>query len=139
MAAFITHQGWVAPMDRANVDTDAMMPKQYLKCIFKTGYGDWAFDDWRYLDAGDLQPAASVLLRASARKFCPWIAQPDWFQIHRWRYAQVRQPHPADMLPVTPSLLCGGDWCRPAGETLTGIDAAYLSGLAMANSWISHE
>ena len=41
-------------MDRANVDTDAMMPKQYLKCIFKTGYGDWAFDDWRYLDPGDV-------------------------------------------------------------------------------------
>lgn len=54
MAAFMTHQGLVAPMDRSNVDTDAMMPKQYLKCIFKTGYGGWAFDDWRYLDAGDV-------------------------------------------------------------------------------------
>jgi len=54
MAAFITHQGLVAPMDRSNVDTDAIMPKQYLKCIFKTGYGGWAFDDWRYLDAGDV-------------------------------------------------------------------------------------
>ncbi len=54
MAAFISHKGLVAPMDRANVDTDAIMPKQYLKCIFKTGYGGWAFDDWRYLDAGDV-------------------------------------------------------------------------------------
>ncbi|MDF3125315.1 3-isopropylmalate dehydratase small subunit [Rheinheimera sp. 1928-s] len=55
MAAFISHQGLVAPMDRANVDTDAIMPKQYLKCIFKTGYGGWAFDDWRYLDSGDVE------------------------------------------------------------------------------------
>ncbi|WP_337879430.1 3-isopropylmalate dehydratase small subunit [Rheinheimera sp.] len=59
MAAFITHQGLVAPMDRANVDTDAIMPKQYLKCIFKTGYGGWAFDDWRYLDAGDVDTDVS--------------------------------------------------------------------------------
>ncbi|WNC72190.1 3-isopropylmalate dehydratase small subunit [Thalassotalea psychrophila] len=54
MQPFILHTGKVAPMDRANVDTDAMMPKQYLKCISKTGYGDWTFDDWRYLDAGDV-------------------------------------------------------------------------------------
>ena len=60
MAAFVAHQGWVAPMDRSNVDTDAMMPKQYLKCIFKSGYGDWAFDDWRYLDAGDVEVDVST-------------------------------------------------------------------------------
>ncbi|KXI30446.1 3-isopropylmalate dehydratase small subunit [Paraglaciecola hydrolytica] len=60
MAAFVAHQGWVAPMDRSNVDTDAMMPKQYLKCIFKSGYGDWAFDDWRYLDAGDVDVDVST-------------------------------------------------------------------------------
>lgn len=60
MAAFISHQGLVAPMDRSNVDTDAMMPKQYLKCIFKTGYGGWAFDDWRYLDSGDVDVDVST-------------------------------------------------------------------------------
>ncbi|TRX55026.1 3-isopropylmalate dehydratase small subunit [Thalassomonas sp. M1454] len=54
MQAFTTHTGLVAPMDRTNVDTDAIMPKQYLKCISKTGYGDWAFDGWRYLDAGEV-------------------------------------------------------------------------------------
>ncbi|QBY04529.1 3-isopropylmalate dehydratase small subunit [Thalassotalea sp. HSM 43] len=54
MQAFKTHTGIVAAIDRANVDTDAIMPKQYLKCISKTGYGDWAFDDWRYLDHGDV-------------------------------------------------------------------------------------
>jgi 3-isopropylmalate/(R)-2-methylmalate dehydratase small subunit len=44
----------VAPLDRNNVDTDAIIPKQYLKSIRKTGYGPFLFDDWRYLDAGDL-------------------------------------------------------------------------------------
>jgi 3-isopropylmalate/(R)-2-methylmalate dehydratase small subunit len=42
------------PLDRANVDTDAIIPKQYLKSIKKTGFGPFLFDDWRYLDKGDL-------------------------------------------------------------------------------------
>ena len=46
--------GVVAPLDRANVDTDAIMPKQFLKSVKKTGYGDFAFDEWRYLDKGIL-------------------------------------------------------------------------------------
>ncbi|WP_295681701.1 3-isopropylmalate dehydratase small subunit, partial [uncultured Nevskia sp.] len=46
--------GKVAPLDRANVDTDAIIPKQYLKSIKKTGFGPFLFDDWRYLDKGDL-------------------------------------------------------------------------------------
>ena len=54
MQAFTVHQGLVAPMDRANVDTDAIIPKQYLKSIYKSGFGPYLFDDWRYLDAGDL-------------------------------------------------------------------------------------
>ena len=48
------HAGIIAALNRANVDTDAIMPKQYLKSIRKFGYGDWVFDDWRYLDAGDI-------------------------------------------------------------------------------------
>ncbi|GLP96367.1 3-isopropylmalate dehydratase small subunit [Paraferrimonas sedimenticola] len=44
----------VAIMDRDNVDTDAIMPKQYLQSVKKNGYGDWAFDDWRYLDPGEV-------------------------------------------------------------------------------------
>lgn len=54
MNKFTRHEGIVVPMNRANVDTDAIMPKQYLKCISKFGYGDWLFDDWRYLDQGDV-------------------------------------------------------------------------------------
>jgi 3-isopropylmalate/(R)-2-methylmalate dehydratase small subunit len=52
MRAFTLHQGLVAPMDRANVDTDAIIPKQFLKSIRKTGFGPNLFDAWRYLDAG---------------------------------------------------------------------------------------
>jgi len=44
--------GIVAPMDRANVDTDAIIPKQYLKSIKRSGFGPNLFDDWRYLDPG---------------------------------------------------------------------------------------
>ncbi len=54
MQAFRIHTGMVLPMDRANVDTDAIIPKQYLKSIRRSGFGPYLFDDWRYLDAGDL-------------------------------------------------------------------------------------
>ena len=50
MQKFTIHQGLVAPMDRENVDTDAIIPKQFLKSIKKTGFGVNAFDEWRYLD-----------------------------------------------------------------------------------------
>ena len=52
MKPFTIHQGLVAPMDRENVDTDAIIPKQFLKSIRKTGFGQNLFDAWRYLDAG---------------------------------------------------------------------------------------
>jgi 3-isopropylmalate/(R)-2-methylmalate dehydratase small subunit len=52
MQAFIKHTGIVAPMDRPNVDTDAIIPKQFLKSIKRSGFGPNAFDDWRYLDQG---------------------------------------------------------------------------------------
>ena len=45
--------GQIVPLDRANVDTDAIMPKQFLKSIKKTGYGDCLFDSWRYIDKGE--------------------------------------------------------------------------------------
>jgi 3-isopropylmalate/(R)-2-methylmalate dehydratase small subunit len=54
MQAFTQVTGLVLPLDRANVDTDAIIPKQYLKSIKRTGFGPFLFDDWRYLDAGDL-------------------------------------------------------------------------------------
>ena len=52
MNPFTLHKGLVAPMDRENVDTDAIIPKQFLKSIRKTGFGQNLFDEWRYLDAG---------------------------------------------------------------------------------------
>ncbi len=52
MNAFRLHKGLVAPMDRENVDTDAIIPKQFLKSIQKSGFGQNLFDAWRYLDAG---------------------------------------------------------------------------------------
>ncbi len=52
MQKFTLHTGLVAPMDRENVDTDAIIPKQFLKSIRKTGFGPNLFDAWRYLDAG---------------------------------------------------------------------------------------
>ena len=53
MQTFTVHQGLVAPMDRENVDTDAIIPKQFLKSIRKTGFGPNLFDEWRYLDHGE--------------------------------------------------------------------------------------
>jgi 3-isopropylmalate/(R)-2-methylmalate dehydratase small subunit len=53
MQAFTVHQGLVAPLDRENVDTDAIIPKQFLKSIRKTGFGPNLFDAWRYLDRGE--------------------------------------------------------------------------------------
>ena len=97
MQKFNVHQGLVAPMDRENVDTDAIIPKQFLKSIRKTGFGPNLFDEWRYLDHGEpgMDPAsrkpnpdfvlnqpryagASVLLArknfgcGSSREHAPW-------------------------------------------------------------------
>ena len=97
MQAFRIHKGLVAPMDRANVDTDAIIPKQFLKSIHRTGFGPNLFDAWRYLDPGEpgqdpasrrpnpdfvLNPpryqGASVLLArenfgcGSSREHAPW-------------------------------------------------------------------
>ncbi|MDT8321272.1 MAG: 3-isopropylmalate dehydratase small subunit [Xanthomonadales bacterium] len=54
MKAFTKFQGRVAPLNRANVDTDAIMPKQFLKAITREGLGPFLFDSWRYLDEGEL-------------------------------------------------------------------------------------
>lgn len=97
MDKFIVHTGVVAPLDRENVDTDAIIPKQFLKSIKRTGFGPNAFDEWRYLDHGEpgqdnskrpLNPdfvlnqpryqGASVLLArknfgcGSSREHAPW-------------------------------------------------------------------
>jgi 3-isopropylmalate/(R)-2-methylmalate dehydratase small subunit len=97
MQAFQVHRGLVAPMDRENVDTDAIIPKQFLKSVKRSGFGPNLFDAWRYLDPGepDQDPAsrkpnpdfvlnqprykgASVLLArknfgcGSSREHAPW-------------------------------------------------------------------
>ncbi len=52
MEKFITHTGIAAPFDRSNIDTDAIIPKQFLKSISRNGFGQYLFDEWRYLDIG---------------------------------------------------------------------------------------
>ena len=54
MQAFCKLNGLVAPLDRSNVDTDAIIPKQFLKSIKRTGFGPNLFDEWRYLDHGEI-------------------------------------------------------------------------------------
>ena len=54
MKKFTFCDGLVAPLDRANVDTDAIIPKQFLKSIKRSGFGQNLFDEWRYLDHAEL-------------------------------------------------------------------------------------
>jgi 3-isopropylmalate/(R)-2-methylmalate dehydratase small subunit len=61
MKPFTHLQSLVVPVDRANVDTDALIPKQFMKSISRTGFGDNLFDEWRYLDRGE--PGQDVSLR----------------------------------------------------------------------------
>ncbi len=56
MQAFKTHRGRLAPLDRANVDTDQIIPKQFLKSIRRTGFGEGLFNDWRHLEDGTPDP-----------------------------------------------------------------------------------
>ena len=53
MEKFLNCKGLVAPLDRANIDTDAIIPKQFLKSINRSGFGRYLFDEWRYLDHGE--------------------------------------------------------------------------------------
>jgi 3-isopropylmalate/(R)-2-methylmalate dehydratase small subunit len=106
MQAFTQLNGLVAPLDRANVDTDAIIPKQFLKSIKRSGFGPNAFDEWRYLDHGEpgmdnskrpLNPdfvlnqaryqGASVLLTrenfgcGSSREHAPWALEDFGFKV----------------------------------------------------------
>ncbi len=106
MEKFNLHNGLVAPMDRANVDTDAIIPKQFLKSIQRTGFGPNLFDEWRYLDHGEpgmdnskrpLNPefvlnqaryqGASILLTrknfgcGSSREHAPWALDQYGFRV----------------------------------------------------------
>jgi 3-isopropylmalate/(R)-2-methylmalate dehydratase small subunit len=106
MEKFGIHQGLVAPMDRSNVDTDAIIPKQFLKSIKRSGFGPNLFDEWRYLDHGEpgmdnsgrpLNPdfvlnqprykGASILLArenfgcGSSREHAPWALLDYGFRV----------------------------------------------------------
>jgi len=105
MEKFNIHEGLVAPLDRANVDTDAIIPKQFLKSIKRSGFGPNLFDEWRYLDHGEpgmdnstrpLNPdfilnqpryqGASILLArknfgcGSSREHAPWALEQYGFR-----------------------------------------------------------
>lgn len=96
MKAFKTHTGIVAPLDRANIDTDAIIPKQFLKRIERSGYGQFLFYDWRYKDKGQPNPDfllnrepyqnATVLLTrenfgcGSSREHAPWAIEDFGFR-----------------------------------------------------------
>src|SRR5512147_3151371 len=106
MEKFVRKEGWVAPLDRANVDTDAIIPKQFLKSIKRSGFGPNLFDEWRYLDHGEpgmdnskrpLNPdfvlnqpryqGAQILLArenfgcGSSREHAPWALQDYGFRV----------------------------------------------------------
>jgi 3-isopropylmalate/(R)-2-methylmalate dehydratase small subunit len=97
MKPFTTFTGLVAPMDRANVDTDQIIPKQFLKRIERTGFGQYLFFDWRFLDNGADNPefelnrpeykGASILLArrnfgsGSSREHAPWALDDYGFKV----------------------------------------------------------
>ena len=106
MQAFSIHKGLVAPMDRDNVDTDAIIPKQFLKSIHRSGFGPNLFDAWRYLDPGEpgqdpasrrpnpdfvlnqprFQGASILLARSnfgcgSSREHAPWALDQYGFRV----------------------------------------------------------
>src|SRR5207247_6647508 len=97
MQPFSDHAGLVAPLDRVNVDTDQMVPKQFLKLLTREGYGQFLFYDWRYLEGGKPNPGfvlnqpryggASILLAranlgcGSSREHAPWALLDYGFRV----------------------------------------------------------
>lgn len=97
MQPFTKHTGLVAPLARANVDTDQIIPKQFLKRIERTGFGQFLFYDWRYLPDGTLNPSfvlnearyqgASILVAdknfgcGSSREHAPWALGEFGFRV----------------------------------------------------------
>lgn len=88
----------------------------------------------RYLDAEDLNPAAHQMLSHAAKYLIPWLETPDWFQIHRWRYAFPNRPLDQECLnAATPlPLVCCGDWC--GGNLIQGAVNSGLAAAAQINS-----
>ena len=113
MQKFTLHKGLVAPMDRENVDTDAIIPKQFLKSIKKTGFGPNLFDEWRYLDKGE--PGVPE----SQRK-----PNPD-FVLNQPRYQGASSPlDPPPQLFLASRMLA--PWTRGSLSTKTGMGSRRL-------------
>ena len=97
MNKFTIHTGLVAPLDRANIDTDQIIPKQFLKRIERTGFGEFVFWDWRCFSNGELKPefvlndprfhGASILVTGknfgcgSSREHAPWALAEFGFRV----------------------------------------------------------
>src|SRR5450830_403468 len=137
MNKFIVHDGLVAPLDRANVDTDAIIPKQFLKSIKRSGFGPNLFDEWRYLDHGEpgmdnskrpLNPdfvlnqpryqGASILIArknfgcGSSREHAPWA-------LDQYGFRAVIAPSFADIFLITASrTACCRSCCRNSRSTI---------------------
>ena len=108
MEAFKEHVGRVVPLDRINVDTDQIIPKQFLKRIERTGFGEFLFNDWRYLENGEPNPefvlnlpryaGASILVAGanfgcgSSREHAPWALQ-------QYGFKAILAPSFADIFP----------------------------------------
>lgn len=69
---FIKHTGLVVPLDAANVDTDAIIPKQFLQKVTRTGFGAHLFNDWRFLDEKGQQPNPDFVLNFSQYQALPF-------------------------------------------------------------------
>ncbi|TWU19299.1 3-isopropylmalate dehydratase small subunit [Allorhodopirellula heiligendammensis] len=78
MQHFTIHQGVVATLDRANVDTDAIIPKQFLKRIERTGFGQFLFFDWRFLDDGTTENPEFELNRINVKGASILIARQNF-------------------------------------------------------------
>ncbi|MER3405553.1 MAG: 3-isopropylmalate dehydratase small subunit [Chloroflexota bacterium] len=106
MEPFVRHTGIAAPLDRVNVDTDQIIPKQFLKRIERTGFGEFLFFDWRYLDDGRPNPdfelnhpgyaGATILIAGrnfgcgSSREHAPWA-------LHDYGFRSIIAPSFADI------------------------------------------
>jgi 3-isopropylmalate/(R)-2-methylmalate dehydratase small subunit len=97
MQPFRVHQGLVAPLDRANVDTDQIIPKQFLKRIERTGFGEFIFYDWRHSSGEELFVSMSpaIAVRVFARKeFWLWLSRERRMGASRLRFSRGHRSIP---------------------------------------------
>ena len=116
MQAFTVHQGIVAPMDRDNVDTDAIIPKQFLKSILRTGFGPNLFDEWRYLDkeiVRNLDGTFDIVPEQTTDEVCDVCGAP--MTIKRGRFgsflACTKYPECKNTKPISLGVKCPREGC----------------------------